>query len=206
MYPGQYATRHPDRAAFIMASTGEAVSYREYEARSNRLAHLLRSHGLKRLDLLLGAAQKVPGLPVKIAGSGPARQELEQLARSLGIEDRVEFLGRPASCHKAVAVFTLTGGAPLIVSYAKRVGGPLQFELGLVGVADPQVPSADLANVKTLTRWYNRMLEQAILGAPEQYWWVHRRWKGEPPKRGVARPALPPATATEPPSADRSAA
>ncbi|MBN8509025.1 MAG: AMP-binding protein [Burkholderiales bacterium] len=50
MYPGKYATRHPDRAAFIMASTGEAVSYREYEARSNRLAHLLRAHGLKRLD------------------------------------------------------------------------------------------------------------------------------------------------------------
>lgn len=50
MYPGQYAEQHPDRAAFIMASTGEAVSYREYEARSNRLAHLLRDLGLKRLD------------------------------------------------------------------------------------------------------------------------------------------------------------
>ncbi|MEO7854626.1 MAG: AMP-binding protein, partial [Rubrivivax sp.] len=50
MYPGQYATRHPDRPAFIMANTGEAVSYREFEARSNRLAHLLRAQGLKRLD------------------------------------------------------------------------------------------------------------------------------------------------------------
>ena len=50
MYPGKYALQHPDRAAFIMASTGEAVSYREFEARSNRLAHLLRAQGLKRLD------------------------------------------------------------------------------------------------------------------------------------------------------------
>ncbi|HPU50008.1 MAG TPA: AMP-binding protein [Burkholderiaceae bacterium] len=50
MYPGQHAVDHADRAAFIMASTGEAVSYAELEARSNRLAHLLRSHGLKRLD------------------------------------------------------------------------------------------------------------------------------------------------------------
>ena len=50
MYPGKHATRHPERAAFIMASTGEAVSYREYEARSNRLAHLLRAQGLQRLD------------------------------------------------------------------------------------------------------------------------------------------------------------
>ena len=50
MYPGEYATAHPDRAAFVMASTGESVTYREYEARANRLAHLLRAHGLARLD------------------------------------------------------------------------------------------------------------------------------------------------------------
>ncbi len=31
-------------------ATGEAVTYRELEARSNRLAHLLRNRGLKRLD------------------------------------------------------------------------------------------------------------------------------------------------------------
>ena len=33
-----------------MAATGEAVTYRELDARSNRLAHLFRRHGLKRLD------------------------------------------------------------------------------------------------------------------------------------------------------------
>ncbi len=50
MYPGKYAELNPDRPAFIMASTGEAVTYREYEARTNQLAHLLRHHGLNRLD------------------------------------------------------------------------------------------------------------------------------------------------------------
>ena len=50
MYPGSYAKRHPNRPAIIIAGTGEAVSYQEFEARSNRLAHLLRDHGLKRLD------------------------------------------------------------------------------------------------------------------------------------------------------------
>ena len=33
-----------------MGSTGESVSYAEYEARTNRLAHLLRARGLGRLD------------------------------------------------------------------------------------------------------------------------------------------------------------
>lgn len=50
MYPGKYATQHPDRAAIIMAETGEIISYAELEARANRLAHLLRDHGLQRLD------------------------------------------------------------------------------------------------------------------------------------------------------------
>ncbi|HEX5298148.1 MAG TPA: AMP-binding protein, partial [Streptosporangiaceae bacterium] len=50
MYPGTHARERADQAAFIMASTGESVSYAEYEARTNRLAHLLRDRGLDRLD------------------------------------------------------------------------------------------------------------------------------------------------------------
>ena len=50
MYAGDRFHKHPDRAAFIMASTGETVTYAEYEKRTNRLAHLLREEGLKRLD------------------------------------------------------------------------------------------------------------------------------------------------------------
>jgi hypothetical protein len=46
MYPGRGAAKCPDKPAFIMAETGEAVSYAELEARSNRLAHLLRARGL----------------------------------------------------------------------------------------------------------------------------------------------------------------
>ena len=45
MYPGKTARSHPDRAAVIMAGTGETISYGELEARSNRLAHLLRARG-----------------------------------------------------------------------------------------------------------------------------------------------------------------
>ncbi|MDH3642536.1 MAG: AMP-binding protein, partial [Gammaproteobacteria bacterium] len=50
MYPGKYATERADQPAFIMAATGESVTYAEFEARTNQLAHLLRAHGLNRLD------------------------------------------------------------------------------------------------------------------------------------------------------------
>ena len=50
MYTGKQARLRPLQPAFIMASTGETVTYRELDGRSNRLAHLFRSRGLKRLD------------------------------------------------------------------------------------------------------------------------------------------------------------
>src|ERR1700736_1246644 len=50
MYTGKHAHLRPLQPAFIMANSGEAVTYAELEARSNRLAHLLRNLGLKRLD------------------------------------------------------------------------------------------------------------------------------------------------------------
>jgi len=50
MYSGKYAQQHADRPAFIMATSGESLTYAELETRSNRLAHLLRAQGLQRLD------------------------------------------------------------------------------------------------------------------------------------------------------------
>ena len=50
MYTGKQARLRPLQPAFIMASTGETVTYRELDGRSNRLAHLFRGRGLKRLD------------------------------------------------------------------------------------------------------------------------------------------------------------
>jgi long-chain acyl-CoA synthetase len=50
VYPGLHAVARADQPAFIMAQSGESVTFDELEARSNRLAHLLRSLGLERLD------------------------------------------------------------------------------------------------------------------------------------------------------------
>src|SRR5471030_84153 len=50
MYTGKHAHLRPMQPAFIMAGSGETVTYAELEARCNRLAHLFRKLGLKRLD------------------------------------------------------------------------------------------------------------------------------------------------------------
>ena len=35
-------------------------------------------------------------------------------------------------------------------------------------------------------------LARLVRSAPEQYWWVHRRWKGEPPRKRSRPPAAVP--------------
>jgi len=100
----------------------------------------------------------------------------------------VDFFGHPTSCHKALALFVLSSKAPMAVSYNRRLRHPLRFELGVTGVADPLVPSKQLESVKDLTRWYNLKLEEAIRLAPEQYWWLHRRWREEPARKTKAKP------------------
>ena len=50
MFARQQAVAHPDKPAIIMGSSGETVTFGEYEARSNRVAHLLRDAGLRRGD------------------------------------------------------------------------------------------------------------------------------------------------------------
>ena len=50
MYPGRHAIERADQPAFVMANTGAVVTYREFEARANRVAHLLANLGLERFD------------------------------------------------------------------------------------------------------------------------------------------------------------
>jgi long-chain acyl-CoA synthetase len=45
-----YATETPDRPAYILGASGEVVTYRELDCRSNQIAHLLRLAGVQRGD------------------------------------------------------------------------------------------------------------------------------------------------------------
>ena len=50
MHPSIHARTQPDKPAYVMAGSGETVTYAELDARSNQGAHLLRSLGLRRGD------------------------------------------------------------------------------------------------------------------------------------------------------------
>jgi len=57
------------------------------------LLALSRLHPKKGLDTLLTTLQSLPDCVVWLAGDGPLKRELENLAKKLGVLDRVRFLG-----------------------------------------------------------------------------------------------------------------
>lgn len=99
----------------------------------------------------------------------------------------VDFFGRPASTHKAIALMSLEYQVPLIVSVVTNLGKPMQYGIESLDFIEP----AEYANrpdaVKAMTQRFTSALEQGIRRAPEQYFWLHRRWKHQPAaKRRVA--------------------
>src|SRR5579872_2937910 len=62
VFARQQAIDHPDKAAIIMAPSGETVTFGEYEARSNQIAHLLRDAGLRRGDHIAILMENSPQL------------------------------------------------------------------------------------------------------------------------------------------------
>ena len=98
----------------------------------------------------------------------------------------VNFFGRPASAHKAIALLALEHDARVAVGYCRRLDRPMRFEVNLIDILDVR-QAQEARGVRELTQWYTSRLEQAIRLSPDQYWWVHRRWKDNRPAKKSRR-------------------
>ena len=96
---------------------------------------------------------------------------------------KVDFFGKPAATYKAIAVLSLQFNAPIVVCYPLRQKDEsgrfkvLCFDMHITEVLDPLDLPPDIQNVKEITQWFTHALEAGIRQSPDQYWWIHRRWK-----------------------------
>ncbi len=95
----------------------------------------------------------------------------------------VEFFGRPASTHKAIALMAIEHKAPVVVGYARRIGPGFRYEVGCTELFDPDEWTGTADDARLLTQRYTSALEAIIRRDPEQYLWLHRRWKHQPKPR-----------------------
>ncbi len=111
-----------------------------------------------------------------------------------GIE--VDFFGQPAWTFKSLAIIALATGAPVLAATAWREpDGQHVLRFG-----EPMSPlESDDTNeaIRLNTRAYNAILERLVVRHPEQWYWVHRRWKHVARKRRAPRDATRPAAGND---------
>ena len=101
----------------------------------------------------------------------------------------VDFFGRPASTFKSIALLSLEYAAPIAVLGAARAGTPLRYHVYLEDIIYPEDYTNDPDAPRAITQRYTAALERMVHRHPEQYFWLHRRWKHQPQPRGKRKAA-----------------
>ncbi len=90
----------------------------------------------------------------------------------------VPFFGRPARTPRGAAVFALRSDLPVIFLVAiRQPDGRYQCHFEDVPLERTGDRERD---VDALVLSYTQVLERYVRRYPEQYFWQHRRWKGQP--------------------------
>ncbi len=116
-----------------------------------------------------------PAVLAHLRKGGVVSLLLDQDAGDKGVV--VDFLGRPASTWSGAARLSLQTGCPVLPVCLVRdpaEGHRLRFG----SLIDPGELPGDLREVRALTALITRRLETFVREHPEQWFWVHRRWKG----------------------------
>lgn len=102
----------------------------------------------------------------------------DQYAKKYGVW--VPFFGRLASTTPAPALLSLRTGAPIVTGYARRVPGMYKFEVFCDEPIRPEPTGDREADVLRITAEIARRTESYIRKSPEQWLWMHRRWRKSP--------------------------
>ncbi|MEK6743727.1 MAG: lysophospholipid acyltransferase family protein [Nitrospirota bacterium] len=91
----------------------------------------------------------------------------------------VDFMGRPAWTPTAAAQMAIKFGAPVLFGYVQR-GSDNRHTITIEGPLELIRTGNDAEDIRTNTAMFTKLIETAILQNPEQWVWMHRRWRRQP--------------------------
>lgn len=95
----------------------------------------------------------------------------------------VDFFGQPASTYKSIGLLAMQAKLPIIVAYARRHGHTPRYDAGVERIIYPHEWETQDDPLRWITQTYTSAIEAFVREAPEQYLWIHRRWKSQPRTR-----------------------
>ncbi|MCC6909288.1 MAG: lysophospholipid acyltransferase family protein [Phycisphaerales bacterium] len=160
---------------------------------------LARPLDLPRLSDWLFDIREKRGMTIltKFGATEQVAQLIEQGRRVAFIADQnagdrglfVPFFGRLASAYKSIGLLAMRYDVPIICGFARRDRPDVfRYTLDLADVIEPADWKCQSDPLYYITARYTRSIEEMVRQAPEQYFWVHRRWKSRPPHERAGRP------------------
>jgi KDO2-lipid IV(A) lauroyltransferase len=101
----------------------------------------------------------------------------------------VDFFNRHASTHKAIALMSLQYDAPLVVLGIPHTAEPMRHKIIVQDVVLPEDFAGKPDAVRLITERFTQALEALVRQYPEQYFWLHRRWKHQPQAKRAKKAA-----------------
>ncbi|OGL13525.1 MAG: hypothetical protein A3G97_00785 [Candidatus Rokubacteria bacterium RIFCSPLOWO2_12_FULL_69_21] len=98
----------------------------------------------------------------------------------------VPFFGEPASTSKSLALLALWSGAPVVPVFIQRDTAG-SHRVTIEPALPPPATGDREEDVAAFTAAFSRVVESRIRRSPEQWFWMHRRWRTRP---GVVAVAL----------------
>lgn len=92
----------------------------------------------------------------------------------------VDFFGRPACTSPGLAYMSAQSGAPVMPVFMVRQEGGRHLIRGLPVVEPP--PDRKPETILEFTQRYTRIIEDVVRDHPDQWIWIHRRWRTTPPQ------------------------
>lgn len=97
----------------------------------------------------------------------------------------VDFFEKPACTSPGLAYMSAQSGAPVVPVFMIRLENGLHRVKILPAVAPP--PDRKPETIRQFTQLYTKIIEDVIREYPDQWIWVHRRWKTVPEAMQPAR-------------------
>lgn len=148
-------------------------------------AHLMNARAKRGLGLLYkkGATQNAAEI---LESGGVLGFIADQNAGRKGLF--VDFFGVKASTYKSIGLLAMQHSVPIVVGCARRVSDRFQYEVECTRVIRPDEWVGREDPLTWITQEYSWAIERFVRQAPEQYLWMHRRWKSRPKDEESADP------------------
>lgn len=102
----------------------------------------------------------------------------------------VDFFGRKAAVYKSIGIAAMHYRIPVIAGYCLRTRPGFHYQMGIERIIQPEEWESRENPLEWLTAEFTHALELSIRRAPEQYLWIHRRWKHRPKEELAAAPPV----------------